>query len=261
MTSVSSISSLRRKINRTAQAALDVVLPPRCLACGEQVGAPAGLCAACWQGLDLISQPFCACCGIPFEFEDIGGGEGVVCGECTRRRPDFEHARAVMLYAEASRDLVLKLKRGDRTDAAPAFAAWMARAGGALLDEADLIAPVPLHRSRLFGRRFNQSALLANALGRRTGLPVIPNLLVRVRPTPSQGGLTRLGRWRNVQGAFALRSGFEPTIEGRRVLLVDDVLTTGATAESCTRTLKRAGAEAVDVLALARVAGPSQGSI
>jgi ComF family protein len=246
------------RARRAGRAVLDVLLPPRCLGCGELVTGLAGLCADCWQGLDQISQPFCDCCGLPFEFD---AGSDAICGACARHRPAFDRARSVMLYTEASRDLVLNLKRGDRTDAVPSYAGWMERAGRDLLSGAHFIAPVPLHRRRLFSRRFNQSALLANAIGRLTGVSVIPNLLVRTRPTPSQGGLSRLARWRNVRGAFALRSGFADRVSGSRIVVVDDVMTTGATAESCARVLKRAGAETVDVLSLARVAGPSAGPI
>jgi ComF family protein len=157
----------------------------------------------------------------------------------------------VLRYDDGSRDLVIAFKHRDRTDAAPAYGAWMARAGGDLLEAADLLVPVPLHRLRLIQRRFNQSALLAHALADRSGVTCAPDALIRTRPTPSQGRLSRSARARNVQGAFRVRRREE--VNGRRILLVDDVLTTGATASACATTLLRAGAQAVDVLTLARV--------
>ena len=158
-----------------------------------------------------------------------------------------------MRYDEGSRGLVLGFKYADRTEGAAAYGAWLARAGAELAGEADLIVPVPLHWMRLFARRFNQAALLAQALGVETGLPVVPDLLLRRRHTPSQGRLSVDQRRRNVAGAFAVKGARAPRLAGRRVLLVDDVLTTGATVSACARTLRRGGAGAVDVLVLARV--------
>lgn len=163
---------------------------------------------------------------------------------------------AVFRYDAASRPLVLGFKHGDRIHGAPAFGAWLARAAGPMAEEADMVAPVPLHRARLFRRRYNQAALLAGAFARETGLPCIPDLLVRRRPTPSQGRLSRTGRRLNVRGAFAVARRHRDRIDRCRVLLVDDVLTTGATLEAATRCLLRAGAGAVDVLTLARVVRP-----
>ena len=212
------------------------------------------LCPDCWPGLSFIAPPYCACCGYPFPYDP---GAGTRCGECLRGTPPFERARAVLRYDDASRDLVISLKHGDRTDAAPSFGQWMARAATDVLAGADLVAPVPLHRTRLIARRFNQSALLAHAIGREAGVRVIPDLLLRTRATPSQGALSASQRRRNVQGAFAAHPGRAETLPGRRVTLVDDVYTTGATAGACTRALMRAGAAAVDVVTLARVVRPA----
>ncbi len=235
-------------LRRSAFAALDLLLPPRCLACVVIVSTPGAVCPGCWRGLRFISAPMCGICGFPFDY-DLG--PGTLCGECVRRAPPFGRARAVLRYDDGSRDLVIAFKHRDRTDAAPAYGAWMARAGAELLDDADVLVPVPLHRLRLIQRRFNQSALLAHALASRSGVACAPDALIRVRPTPSQGRLTRAQRRRNVQGAFkARRAG---AMEGRRILLVDDVLTTGATAAACARALLGAGAASVDVLTLARV--------
>lgn len=188
----------------------------------------------------------------------MGDGAGtLVCGACLARPPQFDRCRSVFAYDDASRSLVLGFKHGDRTDCAPAFAQWLARAGAALLAEPDvIIAPVPLHRWRLLKRRYNQSAMLALALGRLTGRLAIPDLLIRRRATPSQGGLTAKGRARNVQGAFAIHPRWAGHVKEARILLIDDVFTTGATVGECARTLRRASARAVDVLTLSRVVKP-----
>jgi len=230
--------------------AIDVLLPPLCIGCGIEVDAPGRLCAACWERAAFLAPPWCARCGFPFE---VDPGPDALCGACTREPPDFDRARAVLRYDDGSRPLVLGLKHGDRTEWAPAFGGWMARAGAELLAEAEMVAPVPLHWTRLAQRRFNQSALLARAIGRASGVAVVPDLLVRRKRTASQGGLTRIQRRDNVRGAFVVRPARREALRGRRVVLVDDVLTTGATATMCARTLHRAGAAGVDVLVLARV--------
>jgi len=232
---------------------LDLVLPPHCLKCGVIVGEPGSLCTPCWEGMTFITRPHCAQCGIPFTF---AAEIGAVCGACIRRPPLYLRARAVFVYDDNSRDLVLGFKHADRTEAAPAFGRWMARAGAEILADAELIVPVPLHWTRLWRRRFNQSALLAKALAAETGITMIPDLLIRRRRTPSQGGLGPAGRVRNVRGAFAINPRQRGKLAGRRVVLVDDVHTTGATLEACTRVLLRAGAGSVDALTLARVPRP-----
>lgn len=235
---------------RFGRGLLDLVLPPRCLGCGGLVADPGTLCAACWQGLAFLGPPHCDCCGLPFAHEPGGAGR---CGACLADPPAFDRARAVLRYDDASKGLVLAFKHADRTDAAPAFARWMARAGQALLAECDLIAAVPLHWRRLFRRRYNQAALLALALGRLGGKPVAPDLLRRRRDTPPQGHLSRGARQRNVAGAFALSPAWQGRLAGKRVLLVDDVMTTGATLDAAAQVLTRAGAAGVDALTLARV--------
>lgn len=241
-----------------SRRALDVVLPPRCLSCGTEVGAVGALCPVCWQGIGFIAAPHCARCGLPFDYDPTGDGAGnLVCGACIARPPAFDRCRSVFAYDDASRPLILGFKHGDRTDCAPAFAQWLARAGAALVAEPDvIIAPVPLHRWRLLKRRYNQSAMLALELGRLTGRPVIPDLLLRRRATVSQGGLTAKGRARNVAGAFAPHPRWRDLVKGARILLIDDVFTTGATVGECARALRRAGARAVDVATLARVIRP-----
>lgn len=233
--------------------AVNALLPPTCLRCGAAVSVPGTLCGACWEQVSFIAPPMCACCGYPFE---LAPAEGQLCAACQARPPAFDRARAVMAYDGGSRDLVLGFKHADRTEGAPAYATWMLRAAADVLPDAEVAVPVPLHRWRLLRRRYNQAALLANALGRRAGVPVCPDALLRTRNNPSQGAMTTRGRWRNVQGVFAAHPRRRAAVAGRRVLLVDDVMTTGATLEACARVLRRAGATGVDAVTLARVVRP-----
>ena len=235
------------RLRRVGRAIVDAVLPPRCLACGETVSEPDSLCGRCWSSITFFAPPYCSICGLPFPYPM---GEGAVCASCARERVSWDRARAVMRYDKNSRRLVLSLKHGDRTHLARALGLWMHRAGGEILDGADLIFPVPLHWTRLFTRRYNQAGLLAHAIRAAGGPPVAPDWLVRRRRTPSQGRLGSLARARNVRGAFQLRPG--RSVHGKRVVIIDDVLTTGATVEECARVLRRAGAEWVGVLTLAR---------
>lgn len=245
MVSLAPSSSLRR----FCTGFLDLLLPPRCLLCGVTVAAPGTLCAGCWRGITFLGAPCCACCGYPFDF-DLG--DHGLCGACAAAPPVFDRARAAMRYDEASRHLVLALKHGDRLHLAPALAQWMRQSGGALLADADLLVPVPLHWTRLFARRHNQAAVLAHAIAKgSSSLAVSAECLIRRRRTPSQGKRSPVARRRNVAGAFAVRRAEE--VRGKRVVLVDDVFTTGATVEECARVLKRAGAARVDVLTVARV--------
>lgn len=230
--------------------ALDTLLPPRCLTCEATVEGQRQLCSTCWSKLRFLSEPLCTCCGTPFQFESA---PGMLCAECIAEPPRFRKARAVLAYDDHSRDAILGLKHGDRTDAGPAFGAWLARAGAELTAEADALVPVPLHRWRLFRRRYNQSSLLAFGAGHAGRLPVLPDALQRTRNTPTQGTRTRVGRYDNVRGAFRMRPGREERVRGKRLILVDDVMTTGATVEACAAVLLRAGAVHVDVLTLARV--------
>lgn len=230
---------------------LNALLPPQCLACSAVVDDAGALCGECFGRMTFVTAPLCASCGTPFETPVV---EDAVCGACLADPPVYGRARAVFIYDDHSRGLVLKLKHSDRTDAAVHLARWMQRTGGDLLAGCDVIVPVPLHRWRLFMRTYNQAALLANALGRLAGKDVAVDALTRIKATPSQGGLDRGARRRNVGGAFAVTS--PARIKGKTVLLIDDVFTTGATAEACVKQLLDAGARAVDVLVLARVPAP-----
>ncbi|CAK0743377.1 competence protein ComFC [Azospirillaceae bacterium] len=245
------VSAAASLLVRMARRVVDATLPPRCLSCGGWVDRDGGVCPACWRGLNFIGPPLCGCCGLPFE---VDTGANLTCAACVANPPPFARARSALVYDDGSRPLVLGLKHGDQTWAAPGLGGWLARAGAELLAGGDaLLVPVPLHRWRLFRRRFNQAALIAQAIHRMSGVAVAPDLLVRRRATPSQGGLSRDGRTRNIKGAFAVRPGREKLVEGRRLVVVDDVLTTGATVSECARVLLRAGAAGVDVLTLARV--------
>ncbi len=228
---------------------LDLVLPPLCLSCGATIAENGGLCPSCWGAVTFLGDPLCACCGLPF---DVDYGPDALCGACAAGPAPFRRARAALRYDEGSRALILAFKHADRLEGAPAFARWMARAGAPLLADADLIAPVPLHRWRLWRRRYNQAALLALALARQTGVPALPDLLIRPRATASMGRLSPAERERNVRGAFAIHPRRRDALAGRTVLLVDDVMTSGATIAACARVLKAGGARAVDVLTLAR---------
>ncbi len=237
---------------------LDALLPPRCISCEAPVDTQGRLCPPCWSQVRFIVRPHCAACGLPFEFDQ---GEEAVCGACAAASPAYDRARSVMVYDAGSRDLILRFKHADRGDAAPTFGQWMVRTGRELLADADRIVPVPLHRARLFMRRYNQSALLSNAIAKLSGIAAAPELLERVRNTPSQGGRSRAARFTNVSGAFRVRAKSVAMAQGRRIILVDDVMTTGATIEACTKALSKAGASHVDVLTLARVVRASDGAI
>lgn len=236
---------------RVVMRALDLLLPPRCLGCGAVVEVQGRLCAPCWRGLAFLGPPQCRLCGYPMPHVIP---DAPLCPACAAEPPVYDRARAALRYDEASRGLILAFKHADRTDVTPTLGQWLARAGSELLAEADLVAPVPLHRWRLLRRGYNQAALLANVLARDTGAVLAPDLLQRVRATPSQQGLSGRARQDNVTaGAFRVHPWHRRRVEGRRVLLVDDVLTTGATVGACARVLRRAGALQIDVLTLARV--------
>ena len=240
-------ATLPAGLRKLGRIVVDGILPPRCLACGDIVGEPHALCGRCWAAITFFAPPWCAGCGLPFPYPM---GEGALCAACARGRASWDRARAVLRYDKHSRRLVLGLKHGDRTHLAAALGRWMRGAGGEVLDGADLILPVPLHWTRLFARRYNQAALLAQAIRAAGGPPVAADWLVRRRRTPSQGRLGPAARARNVAGAFALRG--DRSVDGKRVVIIDDVLTTGATVEECARVLRRAGAGFIGVLTLAR---------
>jgi len=242
----------RRRRPRSGGVA-GLIWPQRSLITSREVAGPGALEPEFWAKLLFLSDPLCARCGSPL---DLAVEEDQLCGACLARPPAYDRARAALAYGEVSRDLVLALKYQGRRDSLDLLASWMVNAGAGLIEDAGLIVPVPLHYFRLVRRGFNQSVWLAAALSRLSGARLAVDALKRVRATPLQGGLSADGRRRNVQGAFRVRKAREALVKDQNILLVDDVLTTGATAEACSRALKRAGARCVDVLTLARVAGP-----
>jgi ComF family protein len=245
-------SGVARLLRASARTLVDLVLPPTCLACRKPVGTAGGLCSACWTGMGFIERPYCERLGTPFPSDS---GAALLSPAAIAAPPAYERARAAARYGDVARDLVHLLKYGDRLDLAPPLGRWMARAGAELLADADALIPVPLHWSRLWQRRFNQSAALAGAVSAISKVPVADHILARVRATPPQVGLARSERARNVQGAFAVEKPARIEVKGRKLVVIDDVLTSGATVDVCARVLRRAGASRVDVLVLARVVG------
>jgi ComF family protein len=235
--------------SHAARLALDIALPTLCVACREPVSGE-GVCAQCWSKLSFIAPPFCPRLGIPFVYDP---GPELLSMEAIANPPAYSRARAAVRYDDVARTLVHALKYQDRTDLAPAMGRWMARAGHQLLEQADILVPVPLHWRRGWSRRYNQSGALARIIERQTGVKLISEALRRVRPTEQQIGLSRPQRASNVQGAFKVAADRNGDIAGRRVILIDDVLTSGATVDACARALLRAKAAHVDVLVFARV--------
>ena len=242
-------------LRKAGEVALDTLYPPACLACRRAVAQHGGLCPTCWRAMRFIERPYCERLGTPFE-TDIAAQPGgrTLSAEALANPPVFQRARAVARFEEGpARQLVHRLKYGDRDELAGPMGLWMARAGGELLSDADLLVPIPLHWTRLARRRFNQAAALARAIEKASAAPSDAGLLVRVKPTPPQVGLTRRLRAENIQGAFAVPENRRIEAEGRRIVLVDDVMTSGATLNAAARVLLRAGAQRVDALVFARV--------
>lgn len=239
-----------RAVLRAAGAGGRLLFPPVCAGCRRLVAEPGALCARCWPSLRFIEAPLCPVMGTPFAHEM---GEGFLSAEAITDTPLFSRARAAVIYEGVAGRMVQALKYADRTDLAPWMARWMARAGHELIADADLVVPVPLHWRRFWSRRFNQSAELGRALSERTGLRFAPEALVRAKNTRQQVGLRTRERTENVRAAFAVPEPFRPLVKHRRVILVDDVFTTGATVGAATRALLKGGAARVDVLTFARV--------
>jgi ComF family protein len=241
-------------LRRLGGGLLDALLPPHCLTCEAPVSDQGTLCAACFPRLHRITAPFCARCGVPFRH--AGQAAGGLCPACIARPPAYGTARAALRYDDGARALLLPFKHADRTELARPLARDMARAGAALLASAEILVCVPLHPRRLLARRYNQAALLARLLARGAGLPFIPDALARRRATPPLGERSAAERAALLADVFRAKHRHLARLAGRRLLLVDDVMTSGATVEACARTLLAAGAARVDVLAAARVPDP-----
>jgi len=239
------IDRTRRGVAKGGRWLLDLVLPPRCPGCGTIVDQLDSFCAPCWSGLQFIGESGCGVCGIPLEATDAS-----LCAGCMARPPRIARTRAAVVYGEISRSLAIRLKYGRKVALAKAMARYMTPLLGPLPPDA-LLVPVPLHRSRVAARGFNQSLLVAREMGRKRGLPVDWRALRRTRATGSMKGLSLLQRRKAVAGAF--RVADPPAVRGRTIVLIDDVLTTGSTANACARALLRAGAARVELLCWARV--------
>ncbi|WP_425374246.1 ComF family protein [Neorhizobium lilium] len=232
----------------------DIVYPPRCPGCGVGTGSHAGFCPACWSDIRFIERPFCEVLGLPFSYDP---GPGILSAQAIADPPVFDRLRSVVLHEGAARRLVHALKYKDRTDLAAMMAGWMRRAGEPYLESCDGIIPVPLHRTRLAMRKFNQAAELGRHLALLSDRPFLPLTLIRTKRTSRQVGLSARARQDNVRAAFAIAPGQEADVWGKRLVLVDDVYTTGATVSSASRALKKAGAAEVTVLTFATaISGP-----
>lgn len=233
---------------RALKPILDFALPPRCPGCGTVTEAPHRFCLTCWSALTFLGEPCCARCALPF---DYGSGADALCGGCLAEPPAYDRLRAAVAYGDISREVALKLKYGGRPGVAETMARFMARH----LEPADgmIVAPVPLHRWRIWRRGYNQSALIATALARRAGLETRLDLIRRVKRTPPLRGMGPRERRDAVRGAFRVDPDKRPAVKGRTVLLIDDVYTSGATANACAGALRRAGAARIELLCWARV--------
>lgn len=243
-------AEIKTLMRRAVALPARLLFPPVCPVCRKLVAEPFTLCGGCWPRLRFIERPWCEVLGTPFP-HDIG--DGILSADAIADPPPFARARSAVSYTDVARRMVLNLKFGDRTELAPTMARWMMRPGAELLGEADAIAPVPLHRGRFFRRRFNQSAELARALCALSGRQFLPDAVARIRATRQQVGLGARQREDNVRGAFVVPPASQDAVRGRRILVVDDVYTTGTTVRAVAKALKKAGAAEVDVLTFARV--------
>ena len=235
---------------RALRGLADVIVPPACLACREPLATHDAICASCWQRITFIRPPLCDRLGIPLP---VDSGGRMISAAAAADPPAYDRARAVAHYTGVMRDMIARMKYADTHDGRRLFGRWLSGAAAELIADCDMIIPVPMHRNRLLWRRFNQSALLAKELAGIHGIPYQPMVLQRTRATRTQVGLTRNQRLRNLSGAFAIAPHHRKRIEGRHILIVDDVITTGTTLNAVARTLKRAGAASVDACALAMV--------
>lgn len=243
-------SRLWDRVRGLGRAGLDQLYPPVCVNCSLPLAEPDGLCAACWRRMRPITAPLCPVLGLPFDYDP---GPGIRSPAAIADPPPFDRARSAFVYDDIPRRIVTRLKYGDRPELARFCARTLFAAAAELLTPDAVLVPVPLYRWRQFSRRYNQSTELARALAAMAGLEMVPSLVRRKRRTAQQVGLSAGQRARNVQGAFAVDAAQMVLFAGRRLVLVDDVITTGATVAALTRTLKRAGFSQIDVISFARV--------
>lgn len=242
-----------------SQSLVDLILPPRCIVSGEIVDSQGMLSPEAWGDLNFIADPQCHRCGFPFDFDSGEIKEGNICLGCSKTPPRYDKARSALVYDDASRDVILGFKHGDQTASVPSFVPWMMRAADKIMDQTDYIIPVPLHRWRLMRRRFNQAGLMAQYLSKAAHVPTLLDGLVRKRATQTQGHLNSSERKKNVKNAFSVHPKQVTALKGKSVLLIDDVYTTGATIDECTKILLKVGVSSVNVLTLARVVKPQRG--
>ena len=239
-------------INGLFKSVFDAVLPPRCIVSGQCVVDCGTVSVDAWNSIYFISSPICKICGDSFEFGAKQGRASIVCTKCSKTPPSFKRARAAIAYDGAGRDIVLGFKHGDKTHMVKTFAPWMMLAGGDILPLCDFLVPVPLHGLRLIERRYNQSNIIAKEISKKSGIRCLSDALVRARYTKSQGHKNSIERAENVKDAFVASKKAPPILRGKSVCLIDDVITSGATANACASVLKSAGCKDVYVLTLAR---------
>ncbi|MDA0782364.1 MAG: ComF family protein [Rickettsiales bacterium] len=242
------IYTSNRKIKALINRTTDILFPPQCFSCRRNIESQGSLCSTCWEAIEFITTPQCNICGTPFE---LAAQNGSICGSCIASPPLFTNARSVFCYNDKSSRIITDFKYYDKTHNCKYFAAWLLRTGNELIEKSDIITSVPLHKIRLLGRRYNQSALLCNSLGKLAEKQVNNELIIRHKHTRPQAGLTFKTRIKNVKHAFKVNKKFVSEIDGKNILLIDDVITTGSTIDACTKTLLRAGASNVFVLTLA----------
>ncbi|MEM8631844.1 MAG: ComF family protein [Pseudomonadota bacterium] len=235
------------------QSLLKLIYPSQCLSCGTQVDSDAALCGVCWRDSPFICGSTCAKCGVALPGSAPGDSDAL-CDDCLTTARPWARGVSVMHYGATARRLILSLKHGDRQDLVEPLASWMLERARSLITPATVIVPVPIPRRRLASRRYNQAALLSQRIARMAGARGVPDALYRLRHTPPQEGLSRDARFALQRGAIAPQPGRRGAIHGRPVLLVDDVMTSGATLAAATEALRAGGASAVNVLTLARVA-------
>jgi ComF family protein len=229
---------------------IDIIFPPKCLICEEMIHDMGGLCSECWVKIDFTSEPACSICNYPFPYEATLGS---ICGYCVKKRPIYDRAYSVFRYNEHSKILLHRFKYGDKTFLAPYFAQWILRSAGKSLESADFLVPVPLYYKKLYSRLYNQSALLAMHLSKYTNIKFLPLVLQKTKDTSSQTGLEREKRLKNVINSFSVDNNYLDLIKGKNIVLIDDVMTTGATINECSKILLSKGKAAkITVITLAR---------